>query len=65
MRPGKLTIPIEKQQESASQVQSTPSSRYAVCGRWAFRVVSRDAVDEECVDVADSLGSDIIRRLVG
>ncbi len=32
---------------------------------WAFGVVGRDAVEKECVDIADSLGSDIIRTLFG
>ncbi len=32
---------------------------------WAFGVVGRDAVDKECVDVADSLGTDTMCRLVG
>ncbi len=34
-------------------------------GVWAFGIVGRDAVDEECMDGADSLESDIVRRLVG
>ncbi len=34
-------------------------------GVWAFGVLGWDAVDLEYVGVADSLGSDIIHRLVG
>ena len=62
MQAGRRTTLIEKPQESASQVQSPPSFRV---GAWTFGIIGRDAVDNECVDVADSLESDIICRLGG